>query len=273
MGKVRIVLQPVNFRDKKKGRKHKGLPDHDMEQLIAWNRACLSLLEAYFGNGRVILAPLMDQKIKIDGDDGFCRRDLQGLITTNGQPVIQVNSKALVGASTERLRSLGSESEDVETENEETTALVYCIAPHMYSNLDNELAWCYSTRLSDYDHAPWVVSTFQVMNAVDDQDERIFYYCSIVFYAVLNQLGDLSCCENDSCAMQNSDSMEEAQDSRHFILCAGCIRKLQLCGAWKDEDVPELLQLVHDTLSKEPFAGACHGDIQKLQDYGCRAAA
>ena len=264
--KIRVIIQPVNFRKQQDGSKRDRLPDHDAQQITTWNDAGVKFLECYFGKGRV-LSPSVIHHRGLTGRWGNCRNDVQGRRNADG-PVVQVNAAALAGLSSTVLHNVDTTKEADEFHN----ILVYTIAPHMYhirsDGTGNGFAWMFSTPLDDDEGEPWAISTFQFRQEISDPCEQVRQYIHSLFYAILYQLDGLKICENNHCVLNNVDGLEEAESSSPLILCPACVRKLQLCGAVNGDDAPKLMRRLHKVLSQEPFATVCQSDVLKLEEYG-----
>ena len=265
----KIIIQPVNFRNSMKdGAKRDELPDHNMEDLDIWNPACASIMECFFGKGRVKVAPLVHHMADLSARwKGMCRKDLQGRTDEQGRRVLQVNAQALVGLSDYVL-------ENCNTSKEDKNLVIFIIRPHMFdsSPWSREFAWMISTSLEDGKQrpCPWVVSTFQLYNEILDKKKRIHLYVKNVLYTALLQLDRFRVCENSRCVMNNVDSMTETGDAP-LITCPACTRKLQLEGQLEVGKIPEFLTQLHCILSSEPLASVCQEDVQKLEEWGAKS--
>lgn len=127
---LKVVLQPVNFRIHKDGKKHDRLPDHDMEMLHRWNKECATILECYFGRGTATVAPLLYHSTKLFfGRSGTLRKEKEGLVEPGtDKRVIQVQSETLQGLGATVLENLGMYTS---AQDDQETLILYIVAPHV----------------------------------------------------------------------------------------------------------------------------------------------
>ena len=252
----RVVIQPVNFL-------HERLPDHDDASLERCMKVCTDILECYFGPHTTRTGPVVARNV----DGHHCRDDIQDRIDEDRRPVLQINSDALLDCPV-----LPGGVDGGSTSSLEDTAVVFLIAPHMYSGT---FAWVYSTDLDDADEGvypaadPWVVSTFIAHKHTTEEKFPVFV-AHLVLDSVLKSFETLGVCENLHCVLNSCDSVEEALNSFCFVPCCACIRKLQLIGVIGKghDDVPQFLSRLSSVLRREKLEKYSGRDLAVLDALG-----
>jgi len=140
---------------------------------------------------------------------------------------------------------------------------VYLFAPHMFV-LGSDLEWQFSGPLEG--DRGWCVSSYMYRKHSNPKG----LICGLLCCA-LHGAG-LSVCENLSCVMNNSDSVDE--DLRGSgILCPGCLRMLQLSGALPNvEDalrkLYEFFRRMHASKQGVFRLIDCENELKMLEDWG-----
>ena len=135
----------------------------------------------------------------------------------------------------------------------------------------DDLAWCFSAPLGGPnmiypDTNPWALSTYQFEEFSNGMQSMMCQITGNLLYAFLNQLEMRGICENKNCILNNADSVGEAEDCAHLILCPLCLRKMHLGGII--QDVPAFLNRLSGVLQEEPFATFCKTDLEVLLKWG-----
>jgi hypothetical protein len=166
----RIIIQPVNIRDKSTGLKHDRIPDLDMSELYHWNHLCSQVLQCYFGSGRnddvvfVSNSPIEHHTKLYYGRYGTIRKDQEGLLEPTASSrderqrriVTQLNAKAMYGVRSTVVENNKTFLDNhVRGDNDQTyckTLIVYVIAAHVSdgSGGDKCCSYIVSHRLCMY---------------------------------------------------------------------------------------------------------------------------
>uniref|UniRef100_A0A7S2TT74 F-box domain-containing protein n=1 Tax=Lotharella oceanica TaxID=641309 RepID=A0A7S2TT74_9EUKA len=159
-----------------------------------------------------------------------------------GQPISQMDARALSVYGEELHAQIRDKSEHKHMDN--VAAVIYLVAPHLYcTEAEGE---------EDSEGLAWVLFD-KVPRPADNKKPVQSEWAALGFAS----------CENVPCMMNNIDGCDEATQVT-MLLCASCIRKLQLIGA-----IPSRCsrQACTNPACGETSCGGLRGTLTKLKDF------